>query len=359
MRAAQQTPPQPQQRGGSPRQDDPLQIHLHPDGRVVVRHTSADPAHVETTETTRQWIRRAVRISQPITISGPLADQRVAATLTQLRAASGSTPVEVTEQTLEPLEKGWTGLMWAARHGRSEVVADLIDRGYDPAERPRTLGGLLPGPSAYDLAMVHGHVGVMQVLVAAGVPNPVRNRPPGAPEAIVMRRRMGSWPFAIALAVIALGVVIGLVTWSWTPLLALGLIGLMVALMAVVIGALARTDAVAVDGSRVWTWRNFRWKGPVDLGEVLAVALAKSTNRRTPTLLRLATAEVGAPMGPLTSSGFDAEQVERLTERGARVFTVYLGRFFRPGLERYVGAQLDRERTSVSESARPLLFPTG
>ncbi len=338
---------------------DPLTLQVHPDGRIIIRHSSSEPAHVEPLASAENWIRHAATTAQPIQVSGPLSDEQVGGTIERLREAARGRPVTVTDEALEPLGKGWTGMMWAAWHGRTDLVKDLVARGFDPRTAPRTFGGLLPGPTAYDLAMRRGHVPVLQALREAGVPNPVRGRPPGAPEAIVLRAATPTWPYAVGVLAVVVGAVLALVTRSWTPLIALGLMGVMVAALTAFIGAIAGGEGMAVDGSRLWTRRNFRWHGPVELPDVLAVGLSESAHVRSPTLLRLGTADQGSPVGRLTSSGFDPDQVTQLKERDGRVFTLHFGGHFRPGVEQYVGTQIDLDRTTVSESAKQTVVRKG
>lgn len=325
-----------------------LLVELFDDGGIRVSPPSGRAGIATLTETVK-WVDVVTRSGGSVRVAGDADSPRAAAVLAALPpgsfTAAGGEP--------EPWPSGWTSLMWAADHGLERNVADLLDRG-SPTGAPRPWT-----PSPYRLAMRRGHVPVMLALRAAGVRDPARVRPPGAPDAVVMRPYIGFilWPLAIVPVVI--GVVAAIATGK--ALAAVG--GLTLGLLLVALGwfidRMAGRTVVAVDGPMLYSRRLVRWRGPIDLRRLVAVGLRESLHPRSPTLLRLANGDDGepgegeSPGRPTVAAGFDDDIVATLRTRpGVRVLTVYMAAaYLRPGLEQYLFGHLDPSGTLVSSTA--------
>lgn len=328
-----------------------LLIELFDDGgiRVVPPPADGQPG-MATVAAMVKWVDFASAKRYAVRVAGRVSSPMARSVVDLLPAGVPHLTFEETEPV--PWHAKWTSLMWAADHGLVDETVDLLQRG-SSSKAPRRFA-----LSPYRLAMRRGHVPVMAALRAGGARDPVRARPPGAPDAIVMRPYVG-WVFGVLAPLpLIIGVVLAIVTRSWIALAA-GVIG---AIAIAAIGALADLSAgrtvVAVDGSRLYYRRFRRWRGPVDLTKLVAIGIRESAHRRTPALLRLANVGEGEPPSrPTTRAGFDPEIVEALrAQPDVRVLTVYMTSIYlRPGLERYVAGFVDSRRTLVSTSAKPLV----
>lgn len=325
-----------------------LLVEVFDDGGIRVSPPSGQ-AGIATLAETVKWVQAVSAAGGAVCVTGDIESPRATTVLAALPAGSFMTE----SGAPQPWRRGWTSMMWAADHGLERVVADLVERGA-PTDAPRPW---MPSPNR--LAMRRGHVPVMLALRAAGVHDPARVRPPGAPDAVVMRPYIGYilWPTAAVPVVI--GVVAALATGR--PLAAA--VGLALGALFVALGwfvdRMAGRTVVAVDGAMLYSRRFVRWRGPVDLRRLVAVGLRESLHKRSPTLLRLANgteAEPGEgepPSRPTVAAGFDDDIVATLRSTpGVRVLTIYMAAvYLRPGLERHVLAHLDRSRTVVSTTA--------
>ncbi|WP_116999700.1 ankyrin repeat domain-containing protein [Desertimonas flava] len=325
-----------------------LLIEVFDDGGIRVS-PPAGRAGIATLAETVKWAEAVGAAGGRVRVTGAIESSRVAAVLDALEPR----PATIEAGSPQPWRRGWTSLMWAADHGLERVVTDLVARGAPTgASRPWRL-------SPYRLAMRRGHVPVMLALRAAGVRDPARVRPPGAPDAVVMRPYIGFFLWPMAAVPVIIGIVAAVATGS--PMAAI--VGLALGVLLVVLGrfidSMAGRTVVAVDGPLLYSRRLTRWRGPVDLRHLVAVGLRETLHQRSPTLLRLAngtaaeTGEGEPPARPTVAAGFDDEIVTMLRERpGVRVLTIYMSAtYLRPGLERHVLAHLDRTRTVVSSSA--------
>lgn len=327
-----------------------LLIELFDDGGIRVVPPTGRPGIATRTEMLR-WAATAATERWPVRVTG-----RVDAPLARDVVDSLPTGLDVTIETSEPApwNRNWSSLMWAADRGLLAEVADLLDRG-SPTTSPRL------APTPYRLAMRRGHVPVMLALRAAGAEDPVVSRPPGAPEAVVMRQYIGAFFWYLAPIAPIGGAVAALLLRDWIAIV----VGLFIGVVIVALGMFAEFaagwTAFAVDGPRVHYRRLARWRGPVDLRRLVALGYRGSIHRRSPTLMRLANRQDGEPFSRRTHAGFDQATIEHLRAQPAvRVLTLYLGwNFLRPGIEEYVARYVDERITLVSENAQPLLRAAG
>jgi hypothetical protein len=330
-----------------------LLVELFDDGGIRVTPPDGR-AGMATTAELLKWVRAATAAGQDVVVHGRLASPLVTALVARIEEVDARVTVEESEPA--PWRKGWTSLMWAAEHGLLAETVDLLERGSSP-DAPRRIG------TPYRLAMRRGHVPVMKALRDAGAEDPVLPRPPGAPDAIVMRMYVGAllWWWIAPIAPVV-GIVVAIATQSLLALLVGLLLGAIVVVMGVVGDYLAGRSTVAVDGPRLFSRRFWRWRQPVDLRQLSAIGLRESGHRRTPTLLRLANPDVGEPIGRRTThAGLDGAIVEQLrAQPRMHVLTIYLGwNYLRPGLERYVASFVDPRRTLVSTTAQSLVDDAG
>jgi hypothetical protein len=324
-----------------------LRIELFADGGIRVVPPEGNPG-ISTAAGMRKWITVARARGVPIVICGDVGSPRPEAMLAELPDGTAGLTVEASEPT--PFRHGWSSLMWAAANGLLDETVDLLVRGADHRPPRRR-------SSPYRLAMRGGHVPVMAALREAGAEDPVVRRPPGAPDAIVMRMYIGWLLWLLAALPAVAGLLTLVVTRSMTGLIVGAALAAAFALIGVWADILAGRTAVAVDECRLYSRRFWRWKGPVDLGELLAIGLRESAHRRSPTLLRLVNTAAGEPLRRRTThAGLGPEIVGRLMSRpDAKVLTIYLAwSYLRPGFERYVASCVDLDRTLVSSSAWPL-----
>jgi hypothetical protein len=328
-----------------------LEIELFGDGgiRTIPPAEKGQPG-MATCASAIRWVNYAAEHGWATRVTGEVSSQMARDVLERLPAGVPNLSVEETAPT--PWHRNWTSLMWAAEHGLVDATIDLLERG-SSWKSPRRRG-LTP----YRLAMRSGHVPVMVALRSAGAGDPVRARPPGAPDAVMMRPYVG-WVFWWVAAIV-LGVALVIALAARSPMMAV--VGVVCAAAIAILGAgadlFAGRTMVGVDGPRLYYRRFWRWRGPVDLRNLVAFGIRESAHRRSPTLLRLANVGHGEPPSrPTTRAGFDPAIVEALHERpDVRVLTVYVTEIYlRPGLERHVAGFIDRRRTLVSTSALPLL----
>lgn len=327
-----------------------LVVELFGDGGIRVSPPDGR-AGIATLAETVKWASVVTAAGGAVRVSGRVDAPSAAAVLEALPAVASTAP----PTDPAPWRRGWTSLMWAAEHGLDAVVADLVERGAPTgATRPWR-------PSPYRLAMRRGHVPVMLALRARGARDPARVRPPGAPDAVVMRPYVGRllWPLA------AVPVVIGIVAAIATGRPLAAVFGLALGAFVLALGwfadRMAGRTVVAVDGPQLWFRRLARWRGPVDLRRLVAVGLRETLHQRSPVLLRLANdggaagqGEGEPPSRPTVVAGFDEPTIDAVRARpGARVLTIYMSaHYLRPGLELHLLEHLDRSHTLVSRPAQ-------
>lgn len=325
-----------------------LLIELFDDGGIRVSPPSGRAGLATLAETTK-WVHAVGASGGAIRVTGDVDSPRAATVLAALPPGSFT----ITAGAPQPWRRGWTSMMWAADHGLTLAIADLVERGSPTgAPRPWQL-------SPYRLAMRRGHVPSMLALRAAGARDPVRVRPPGAPSAVVMRPYIGFILWPMAALPVALGVIAAIATARPVAALVGVALGALFLVLGWFVDRMAGRTVVAVDGPLLYSRRLSRWRGPVDLRQLVAVGLRESLHRRSPTLLRLANGSEGSigegepPGRPTVAAGFDDDIVAILRSRAdVRVLTIYMAAIYlRPGLERHVLAHLDRTRTLVSTTA--------
>ena len=329
-----------------------LLVEVFDDGGIRLVPPDGRPG-IATCAETLKWVRVAAANGDDVRVTGRVTSALGSAVVQQIRNELPNVTVEESEPA--PWKKSWTSLMWAAEHGLVAETTDLLERGSSPRAPSRA-------ETPYRLAMRRGHVPVMQHLRAAGAEDPVLPRPPGTPEAIVMRMYIGRlfWWWIAPIAPVV-GLVVAIVAQSLMAAIVGIILGLVFAVLGVWADFLAGRSTIAVDGPQLYSRRFWRWRDPVDLSNLTAVGLRESVHRRTPTLLRLANADVGEPISRRTThAGLDSAIVDQLRARPRmHVLTIYLGwNYLRPGLERYVASFVDPHRTLVSDSAQPLVRET-
>jgi hypothetical protein len=329
-----------------------LMIEVFDDGGIRVLPPAGRPGIATAAEMLR-WVHVAAAEGYPIRVAGRVNSPLGPAVLELL--PDGLADVTIEEREPSPWKPGWTSVMWAAEHGLVAETVDLLERGA-PTTAPRR------SETPYRLAMRRGHVPVMAALRDAGAEQPVLPRPPGTDGAVVMRPFIG-WVFWwMAPTPLVVGLLAAIVTQSWLPAVVGVVVGGVVALLGAWAHVLAGRTVVAVDGPQLYSRRFWRWRGPVDLRNLVAIGRRESIHRRSPTLLRLANREHGEPATRrTTAAGFDPAIVEQLRQRpDVRVLTVYLAwNYLRPGLEHYVATYVDPQRTLISTSAQPLFREAG
>jgi hypothetical protein len=323
-----------------------LLIELFDDGGIRVAPPTGRPGIATRAEMTR-WVDVAAVERWPVRVTGHVTSSLARQLIDRL--PSGLAELTITESSPEGWNRNWTTLMWAADRGLVEEVVDLLDRG---APRTASRRALTP----YRLAMRRGHVPVMAALRAAGAESPVLARPPGAPDAFVMRQYVGAFFWYLA----PIGPIVGLAAAIVLRSPMSAIVGIVVGVAIAVLGAFAEFAAgwtvLGVDGPNVHYRRLMRWRGPVDLRQLVALGYRGSVHRRSPTLVRLANRQDGEPFGRRTHAGFDQATIELLrTLVGVRVLTLYVGwNFLRPGIERYIAEHVDPATTLISTNAQPL-----
>lgn len=332
-----------------------MRVRVYSDGGLVVIPESVQ-ANVATLAGTKQWVQHARETGNAVVLEGDLDDPTVAALVEELRAAAGG-DVTVENAHPEPLRKRYTTMMWAAQLGRVDLVTDLLARGSSADPPRRTLRHPFRPPSPFELAIAGGHFEVMAALRNGGVDDPVRTRPPDAPDALVIRARVGWIAYRAAAVIFAIMMPIALIARSPEA----ALTGAAIAVGCFLIGAITDLGlsraVIAVDGQRVWTRRFIRWNGPLAFSDVIALGLSESSHFRTATLVRLGNRQHGTPASrPTLGRGFDDEQIAALRQLpDGRVLSLYVSQLYgRPGVERYVAARIDRSTTTVSDSAEKL-----
>lgn len=110
----------------------------------------------------------------------------------------------------------------------------------------------------------------MAALRAAGAESPLLRRPPGAPDAIVLRQYVGAFFWYLTPIEPIVGLVAGIVM---RPSVAV-VVGIVVGVATVALGVFAEwaagRTALGVDGSNVHYRRLMGWRGPVDLRQLVA-----------------------------------------------------------------------------------------
>jgi hypothetical protein len=331
-----------------------LTLELHADGGIRLGTPDEDgPRHIASLEQARKWVADAVRRGLPVHVSGDVSAPLAQPVLQAVRDA-GAEPV-VRDSTPAPWPDGLSTLQVAARDGHVDYVTDLLDRGASPdAARPEL--------SPYRLAMLRGHIPVLQALRSAGVPDPVKGkRPPGcSPGTVVLRSYLSRGRRQLLTALLAAPIVLGAagaVALGDPAALVVGVVvtaavGLQLALILVLVAGLR----IAIDGTELHMRNAWRWKGPVDLRRLAALGYTPPA-RRVPAYFRLIQTAAGTKLLPGSLVGFDKDVAKAIREQGGlkTMLIGFKGGYLSPGLPRFLGRCVTGTDAVLSAPARAII----